>query len=400
MPLSLSRKVSAVERSQTLLLFSRAKKMKSDGVDVVSLTAGEPDFPTPQIIKEAGIRAIQENFTKYTQNQGIAELLKAVAEKFRRDNGIETEPSRVLVSNGAKHSVFNGLQAICNRGDEVIIPAPYWVSYPEMVKLVDAKPVIVQTSFDKQFKITPSQLKRAVSRRTKAIIFCTPSNPTGAVYSELELRALASVVATHSFYVISDEIYEKILYDGATHFSLGSIPEIAGRVITINGASKAYAMTGWRMGFLTATKEIVEAAEKVQGQITSNASSISQKAILAGLTNDLSIEIKQMVGEFDKRRRLLIDAFGKMNIPFVHPRGAFYLFFNAKQFLKKKVGGTILRTTDDLCEHLLMNHLVAMVPGTGFGAPDWVRLSYACSMQELEKAVLRLQKAFGELASR
>jgi aspartate aminotransferase len=371
--------------------------MKSEGIDVVSLTAGEPDFPTPQIIKEGAIRAIQENFTKYTQNQGMAELLKAVAEKFKRENGIATEASRVLISNGAKHSVFNSLAAICNRGDEVIIPAPYWVSYPEMVKLVDAKPVIVRTSFGNQFKMTPAQLKRVVTRKTKAMILCTPSNPTGAVYSESELRALGAVVATKSFFVIADEIYEKILYDGETHFSLGSIPEIAERVITVNGASKAYAMTGWRMGFLTAAKEIVEAAEKVQGQVTSNASSISQKAILAGLTNDLSGEIKTMVGEFDKRRRFLVEAFGNMKIPFVYPRGAFYLFFNAKQFLKRNVGGRTLKTTEALCEHLLTNHLVAMVPGVGFGAPDWIRLSYACSMQELEKAVARLQKAFADL---
>ncbi len=370
--------------------------MKAEGLDVVSLTAGEPDFPTPHRIKDGAVRAIQENFTKYTANQGIPELRSAIAAKFKRENGIETDPSRVLVSNGAKHSVYNALQAICNRGDDVIIPAPYWVSYPEMVKLVDAKPILVKTRFANQFKMTPQQLARAVTPRTKALILCTPSNPTGAVYSELELRALAAIVEKKSFYVIADEIYEKILYDGATHFSLGSIYSIADRVITVNGASKAFAMTGWRIGFMTAAAEIIAAAEKVQGQVTSNASSVSQKAILAGLTNDLSAEIAAMVHEFDRRRKFLMQAFNEAKIEYVFPRGAFYLFFNAKQFLAGRVDGKRLKTTEELCEHLLTHHLVAMVPGGGFGAPDWVRLSYACSMQDLEKAVARLQQAFGK----
>ncbi|MBF8247232.1 MAG: Aminotransferase, partial [Bacteroidetes bacterium] len=267
----LSKKIANIEGSATMRLFTRAKKMKAEGIDVVSLTAGEPDFPTPQLIKDAGIKAIQENFTKYTPNQGIPELLKAVAEKFRRDNNLNFEPGQILVSCGAKHSLYNALQALCSRGDEVIIPAPYWVSYPEMTKLVDAVPVIVKTSQANHFKMTPVQLKKAITKKTKLMIFCSPSNPTGAVYTREEIEGLAEVVRKTGIYVISDEIYEKVIYDGMHHVSFGSIDSVKDQVVTVNGVSKAYSMTGWRIGFLGARKDIAEAAEKVQSQITSNA---------------------------------------------------------------------------------------------------------------------------------
>lgn len=381
-----------------MMLFARAKKMKAEGIDVVSLTAGEPDFPTPQIIKDAGIKAIQENFTKYTANQGIPELLKAVAEKFRRDNNLEFEASQILVSCGAKHSLYNALQAVCNRGDEVVIPAPYWVSYPEMTKLVDATPVIVKTSQDNQFKITPAQLKKAITKKTKAMIFCSPSNPTGAVYTEEEIIAIAQVVKSSGIYVISDEIYEKVIYDGLSHFSMGSIDAVRDQVITVNGVSKAYSMTGWRIGFLGARKDITEAAEKVQSQITSNANAIAQKAAYAALCNNLDGEVKAMVQEFDRRRHYLVSEFQKINgLQFIYPRGAFYVFANFGNFLNKSVNGTKIKTADELCEHLLTKHLVATVPGSGFGARDWVRMSYACSMADLQKATERLHRALGEL---
>jgi aspartate aminotransferase len=395
----LSKRVRSIEPSQTLLLFARAKKMKAEGLDVVSLTAGEPDFSTPQIIKDAGIKAIQDNFTKYTPNQGIPELLRAIAEKFRRDNNLTFEPSQILVSSGAKHSVYNALAALCNPGDEVIIPSPYWVSYPEMVKLVGAQPVIVKTTARQQFKVSPSQLRRAVTKKTKALIFCSPSNPTGIVYSEEEIRALAEVVRRAGIYVISDEIYEKVIYDGTKHFSMGSVEGVKDLVITINGVSKAYSMTGWRIGYLGARQDIVEAAEKVQGQVTSNANSIAQKAAYAALSSNLDGEIKAMVHEFDRRRQFLLTEFQKIRgLEFVRPAGAFYLFVNVKSFLNTSANGKRIKTTEELCEYLLTKHLVAMVPGTGFGEKDWVRISYACSMADLGKAVSRLKIAFDQLS--
>ncbi|MGB2868363.1 MAG: pyridoxal phosphate-dependent aminotransferase [Bacteroidota bacterium] len=395
--LPLSRKVASLQPSQTLLLFNRAKQMVLNGIDVISLTAGEPDFPTPQPVKAEALRAIDENFTKYTPNQGIPKLLMAIVEKFKSENRLHFETSQILVSNGAKHSVFNALQSICNRGDEVIIPAPYWVSYPEMVKLADAKPVIVKTSAANQFKITAAQLKKAITKKTKLFIHCSPSNPTGAVYSIDEIAELAHVIAKSGIYVISDEIYEKILYDGMEHYSIGSIEAIRDQVITVNGVSKAFAMTGWRIGYMGAHKSIIEAAEKFQGQATSNASSISQRAAYAALTTDLRAELGLMVGEFDRRRRFLKGEFEKLGIHFIEPKGAFYLFFNVKPFLNKHANGTKLKTTDQLCEYLLTKHHVAMVPGGGFGAPDWIRASYACSMNDLEKAVERLRRGFEDL---
>ncbi len=396
--LKLSKKVAALEASQTLVLFARAKKMKAEGHDVISLTAGEPDFPTPQAVKDAGIKAINENFTKYTANAGIPELQKAIVDKFKRENNLLFEPSQILVSNGAKHSVYNALQAICNRGDEVIIPAPYWVSYPEMVKLVDAKPIIVNASTKNDFKITAAQLKRAISKKTKALILNSPCNPTGSVYSREGLESLGEVVRRSGIYVIADEIYEKVIFDGLEHFSIGSIEAVRDQVITVNGVSKAYSMTGWRIGYMGANKEIVAAAEKIQSQVTSNASSISQRAAHAALTSSLNAEIARMVNEFDRRRQFLVNAFGSLKaVEFNYPHGAFYLFFNIEPYLHRTAGGKKITTSDDLCDYFLMKHHLAMVPGSGFGAKDWVRISYACSMSELEKAVERLQRGFEKL---
>ena len=395
--LKLSKKAISLEASQTLALFARAKKMKAEGHDVVSLTAGEPDFPTPQPVKDAGIKAINENFTKYTSNAGIPELLKAISEKLRRENNVDVPPSQILVSNGAKHSVYNALQAMCNKGDEVLIPAPYWVSYPEMAKLADATPVVITSSIKNDFKITAAQFKKAITKKTKALILNSPSNPTGSVYSPEELEALGEVVRTTGIYVISDEIYEKVMFDGATHFSIGSIDAIRDRVVTVNGVSKAYSMTGWRIGYMAAHKDIYTAAEKLQSQMTSNASSISQRAAHAALTINLDKDIAYMVSEFDKRRTYLMRAFQSLKVEFNYPKGAFYLFINVKPFLNTSADGMKVKTSDDLSEYFLMKHHLAMVPGTGFGAKDYVRISYACSMAELEKAMERLRKGFGKL---
>jgi aspartate aminotransferase len=394
---SLSLKVQQIEESQTLALTQTARALKEAGVDVVSLTAGEPDFNTPPHVKMAAIQAIEENFTHYTANQGIPQLVKAVVEKFERDNGLHFEPSQILVSSGAKHSIFNALQAICNRGDEVIVPAPYWVSYPEMVKLVDAKPVIVRTSQEAQFKMTPRQLRHAVNTKTKALLLNTPSNPTGAVYSQGELEELAEVVKETGIYVIADEIYEKVIYDGARHFSLGSIKEIRDQVVTVNGVSKAYAMTGWRIGYLGAAHAIAEAAAKVQSQVTSNANSIAQRAAVAALTAPTN-DVEVMVKEFLRRRDFVVGELGKiagLDVPI--PKGAFYLFPSVKAFVGKRVNGKLIKDDAALCRFFLEEEHLVMVPGGPFGTKNHIRLSYASSLNELEKAVDRLARGFRTL---
>ena len=381
----------------TLALSALAKKLKAEGVDVVTLTAGEPDFPTPFHIKKAAIKAIEDNFTTYTINAGIPELRKAIADKFKRENNLNFEPSQILVSNGAKHSIYNALKAICNKGDEVIIPAPYWVSYPEMVKLVDATPVFIQTTEENNFKMTPAQLKRTISKKTKALIYCSPSNPTGIVYSREEIEALATVVAQADLYVLSDEIYEKVIYDGTEHFSMGSIPAVKDHVVTINGVSKAFSMTGWRIGYLGAKEEIVAAAEKVQSQITSNASSISQHAALAAITGS-NIDLNAMTAEFLRRRNFIYNAITSIEgICCIKPTGAFYVFPNVSHYFGRKVKGRIVKSGDDIAQYLVDEERVVVVPGSGFGAKDYVRISYACSMQELEKAAERLRRGFAKL---
>ncbi len=393
----LSSKVAKAEASQTLALTALAKQLRAEGKDVVSLTAGEPDFPTPAHIKHAAVNAIEANHTKYTVNAGIPELRKAVAAKFQRDNNLTFEPSQILVSNGAKHSIFNTLAAICNKGDEVIIPAPYWVSYPEMVKLVDATPVIINTTEKNDFKMTPAQLRRAITKKTKALILCSPSNPTGSVYSREEIEELARILHKADVYVIADEIYEKVIYDGMEHFSIGSIPEMKDLAITVNGVSKAYSMTGWRIGYLGAATEITSAAEKVQSQTTSNASSISQYAALAALTgpND---EVTAMTKEFCKRREYIYNAVTSIEgITCVKPKGAFYLFPNVSAYFGKKFDGAAIKSADDFAKFLIKEEQVVTVPGTGFGAKNCIRMSYACSMQELEKAAERLCRGLKKL---
>lgn len=394
---SLSKKVAQAEASQTLALTALAKKLKAEGMDVVSLTAGEPDFPTPRHIKDAAIKAIEDNFTKYTVNSGIPELRAAIAEKLKRDNNVIVEPSQVLVSNGAKHSIYNALQAICNKGDEVIVPAPYWVSYPEMVKLVDAVPVIVKATEKTDFKISAAQLKKSITKKTKALILNSPSNPTGAVYSQQELEAIAEVVKKTGIFVIADEIYEKVIYDDMKHFSLGSIPEIKDLIITVNGVSKAYSMTGWRIGFLAAAKPIVEAADKVQSQITSGPNSIAQKAALAAFTGS-DDEVWKMTAEFKKRRDYIYTEMAAIQgVTTTNPKGAFYLFPNVGEFIGRSYNGTKIKNADDIAQFLIKEAQVVTVPGSGFGAKNNIRLSYACSMQELEKAVLRMRAAFAKL---
>lgn len=377
---------------------SLARRLRRQGIDVVSLTAGEPDFPTPPHIKMAAIRAIEENFTHYTSNEGIPELIDAIIQKFERDNDLEFEPGQILVSSGAKHSIFNALQALCNPGDEVVIPAPYWVSYPAMVSLVDARPVVVRTDQEAHYKITARQLRQAVNAKTKVFIFNSPSNPTGAVYSQGEIEELADVVRDTGIYVIADEIYEKIIYDGVRHFSMGSIKAIRDQVVTVNGVSKAFAMTGWRIGYLGAAKEIAAGAAKVQSQTTSHATSIAQRAAAVALAAPTG-DVDEMVREFKRRRDFVVE---KLNaIPGVEvetPPGAFLLFPSVEKIIGKRMNGSVMKDDVDLCTYLLEHQHVALVPGSSFGTKNHVRLSYACSMEELAKGVDRMAPVFSALA--
>lgn len=395
--LLLSRKVRSIEESQTLALSALAMKLKSEGVDILSLTAGEPDFPTPGYVKQAAVRAIEEDFTHYTPNNGISDLREAIVKKFDRENNLRFTEEQILVSCGAKHSLFNAVQAICNSGDEVIVIAPFWVSYPEIVKLADARPVILRTTAESEFKVSASQLRRAITNRTKLMIFNSPGNPTGTVYTRNEIEELAEVVHAAGIFVISDEIYEKVIYDGLEHFSIGSIQRIAGQVITVNGVSKAFAMTGWRIGYLGGRKDIVDAAAKVQSQTTSNPTSISQKAALAAIAGP-DDEIKKMTAEFQRRRDRLCQLMNAVKrMTFNVPRGAFYLFPNVRGLYGHIGDNILLKNASDVCQYFLQSARVAVVPGSAFGSQDHIRISYACSVETLQKAVERLESAIATL---
>jgi aspartate aminotransferase len=396
---ALSRKTESVTESQTLRLSARAAAMKREGIDIISLTSGEPDFPTPEHIKRAGIAAIEHNFTKYTPNNGILELLEAISNKFLKDNDIHWSPNEILVSSGAKHSIYNALQAICNPGDEVIIPAPYWVSYPEMVKFVDAKPIIINTNETSGFKITPRELRKSLSLKSKVFIFNSPSNPTGAVYSRDEIDALAEVIAECGLFVISDEIYEHLVYDDARHFSIGAVESLREQTVTVNGVSKAYSMTGWRIGYMGAHKNIIENAAKFQGQVTSNTCSISQKAALCALTSTLE-DVWRMRNEFEIRRNFVV---GELNaikgISCLKPKGAFYLYPRIDEYFGTSFGSYRIRSDVDLCEYLLIEGKVATVPGSAFGSGRHIRLSFAVSHNELEKGLKRISECLSKLKS-
>ena len=395
--MTLSRKIAAVEESQTLALTRLANQLKAQGVNIVSMTAGEPDFPTPDHVKEAAIAAIRDNFSHYTANAGIPELLAAVREKFLKDNGLNFDTAQILVSSGAKHSIFNALLAICNPGDEVIVPAPYWVSYPEMARIADAVPVILQTSRETGYKVTPGALREAITPRSKVLILNSPSNPTGSVHTKRELEALAEVVASSGLYVISDEIYEKILYDGARHDSIGSIDGVRERVVTVNGVSKAYAMTGWRIGYMGGPKDVIQAASKVQSQATSNANSIAQRAAVAALTGPDG-DVKRMVEEFKKRRDYFTGRLRAVpGLKLEPPSGAFYVFPDVSGCVGAPYKAGPIASDMDLAAYLMEEAKVAVVPGTAFGAPNHLRLSYACSMSDITEAADRIGAALKKL---
>jgi aspartate aminotransferase len=380
----ISKGAASLSPSLTLAIDAKAKAMKSAGEDVVGFGAGEPDFDTPQHIKDAAAKALAAGFTKYTPSSGIPELREAIAEKFKRENGLTYKPSQVIVSNGGKHSCYNVVLATCEAGDEVIIPAPYWLSYPEMAKLAGAKPVIIETSDKTEFKVTPEQLRKAITPNTRLFILNSPSNPTGSVYTPEEIKALGDVCVEKNVLIMSDEIYEHLLYDNAKVKSVASFSQAHfEHTIIVHGFAKAWSMTGWRLGFLAAPEPIAKAIDAVQSHSTSNPCSFAQKGGVAALTGPQD-HLPKWLAEFDKRRRF---AHQKLNsipgISCVNARGAFYLFPNiAKTGLK----------SSDFCAKLLDTEKVAAVPGIAFGADDYIRLSYATSMANIEKGLERIEK--------
>jgi len=386
----ISRRAAGLSPSLTLAIDSKAKQMKAEGLDVVGFGAGEPDFDTPQHIKDAAIKAINEGFTKYTPASGTPELRQAIADKFKRENGLSYKPSQIIVSCGGKHSCYNVILATCQEGDEVIIPAPYWLSYPEMVKLASAKPVILETTDETEFKITPDQLRAAITPRTRLFILNSPSNPTGTVYTPGEIKALGDMCVEKGVLIMSDEIYEHLLYDGATHKSVASFSQAHyEHTIVVHGFAKAWSMTGWRLGFLAAPEPIAKAIDAVQSHSTSNPTSFAQRGAVAALTGPQD-HLKGWLTEFNRRRTY---AWKKLNsipgISCVNAKGAFYLFPNIS-----KTG----LNSSEFCARLLEAEKVAAVPGIAFGSDDCIRLSYATSLSNIEKGLDRIERFCNTLA--
>ncbi|MCR4693345.1 MAG: pyridoxal phosphate-dependent aminotransferase [Firmicutes bacterium] len=394
----ISKKAERITPSPTLTIDAKYKSMIANGEDAVGFGCGEPDFDTPQYIKDAAIEAMMKGQTKYTPAAGTMELRRAVSEKFLRENGIKYEPSQIVVSNGAKHSLMNTFLVLLNPQDEVLIPAPYWVSYPEMVKLADGVPVVVNISEENDFKATVEDFKKALTPKTKAIILNSPSNPTGMVYSEAELRKIADFAVENNLYVISDEVYEHLIYEGK-HISIASLSEdIKERTVTINGVSKTYAMTGWRIGFAAANEKIAKAMASIQSHGASNPNSIAQAAAVAALSGGLS-DVRKMCVEFKKRRDFLVDAINKIDgVSCRKPQGAFYIMMNIDGIIGKSYNGQKIESADDFAKLFLDAEKVAIVPGTGFGAPGYVRWSYAVCMESIEKGIERLENFLKHLA--
>lgn len=382
--MDLAARVSELTPSLTLSIDSKAKALRAEGVEVYSFGAGEPDFDTPDHIKAAAIEALNAGFTKYTPSSGTPELRAAISEKFRRDNGLEYKPGEIIVSNGAKHSCFNAIMAVCGEGDEVIIPAPYWLSYPEMVRLAGAEPVIVQTTAENGWKMTPQQFEEAMSPRTKLVIINSPGNPTGAVYTKEELRALVEVAADEEIMILSDEIYESLTYDGAQHVSVASLtPEAKDLTITVNGFSKAYAMTGWRLGYLGAPEKIAKAIDSMQSHATSGPCSFAQKGGLAALTGSQQC-ITDMREEFNIRREYMHERLSAIpNVSALKPHGAFYMLAD--------ISGLGMTSTN-FADRLLSKASVAVVPGIAFGDDRVVRLSYATGLDVIKPGLDRFEE--------
>jgi aspartate aminotransferase len=393
----LSDRIKSMAASATLAMAQKSRELKAKGLDIISLSLGEPDFNTPDYIKEAAKKAIDDNYTRYPPVPGYDDLREAISKKFRDDNGLNYSKDQIIVSAGGKHSLINVILSIVNPGDEVIIPAPYWVSYYDQVILAGGKPVVIEATIENDFKIKPEQLEAAITPKTRLVIFNSPSNPTGMVYTREELEPIARVIAGHEgVFVLSDEIYEYIIFEGK-HVSMASFDFIFDRVITCNGVSKSYAMTGWRIGYIGAPLWIAKACNKLQGQFTSGVSSIAQRAALAAISGkDNSVENMRLA--FMRRRDLiyrLLKEIPNMKVNF--PQGAFYIFPNIKWFLGKSDGNITIKTSDDLALYLLDKAQVALVGGDAFGAPDCMRISYATSDELLIESVKRIKEALGRL---
>ncbi len=393
-----SERLNSMAVSATLAMTQKSRELKAQGYDVINLSIGEPDFNTPDVIKEAAKKAIDENYTQYPPVPGYDSLRKAVADKLKRENGFNYDPSQIVISAGAKHSIINVFMSIINKGDEVIIPAPYWVSYPDMVKVADGTPVEIKCTIDSDFKMTAEQLEAAITPKTKALIFSSPSNPTGSLYFAEELEKIANVLKKHpNIIIISDEIYEHINFSGK-HQSIASFEFLKDQVVVVNGVSKSYAMTGWRIGYIAAPLWIAKAVTKLQGQFTSGVCSIAQKAAEAALNAGTEI-FEDMVKVFHKRRDLVLD--NLKQIPGIKtnlPQGAFYVFPEVSYYFGKSDGKTTIKTSDDLAIYLLEKAHVATVGGDSFGSPECLRLSYATSEDILVDAITRIKNALAELS--
>jgi aspartate aminotransferase len=393
-----SDRAKKIKPSPTLAIDSKAKSMKASGVDVISFGVGEPDFDTPENVKEAAARAMREGFTKYTAVGGIDALKDAIIDKLSADNGLSYTREEVIVSSGAKHSLYNIAQALYGPGDEVIIPAPYWVSYPDQVLLNDAAPVFVKTFEEDSFRVRPEALKESITPKTKALILNSPSNPTGMIYDRETLEKIAELALRHNFFIVSDEIYEKLVYDGAVHVSVASLDkEVKERTIVVNGLSKSHAMTGWRIGYAAARSEIVRAMTNIQSQSTSNPTSITQKAAVEALRGPQDF-VGMMRREFDARRRYLVGELNKIEgMRCAMPEGAFYAFPNTAAIYGKRFGERTIRSSADLALYLLEEANVAVVHGAAFGDDNYIRLSYATSLEEIKRGVERIRVALGRL---
>jgi aspartate aminotransferase len=394
---TLSSRLDRLSESQTIAMARRSRELKAQGIDVINLSLGEPDFPTPQVIKDAAKKAIDDDFSHYTHVSGYLELRQAVTQKFKRDNNLDFDADQIVVSTGAKQSIANAVLSIINPGDEIIIPVPYWVSYLDITKLAEGKPIFVEAGIENDFKVTANQLKKAITPRTKLMIFSSPCNPTGSVYSQKELEEIAAVFAAYpDIYIISDEIYEHINFIGQ-HYSIGTIASIKDRVITVNGLSKAFAMTGWRVGYLGASKEIAKACDKIQGQITSATCSIAQKAAYTAVLLDPEITYS-MRDTFLKRRDRVLELM--KDIPGLKanmPEGAFYVFPDITYYIGKSYEGTMIKNGTDLCFYLLDKALVALVPGAAFGNDNYIRFTYSAAEDILVEALKRMKEALSHL---
>lgn len=395
--IQLSERLMAMEESATIAMSRKSRELKAEGKDVISLSLGEPDFFTPQFIKDAAIEAMNNNYTMYTPVPGYDDLRESISLKFKRDNGLNYTKDQIVVSTGAKQSIANVVLSIIGPGDEVIVPAPYWVSYLEIVKVAEGTPVVINAGIENDFKISGKQLEAAITPKTKMLIFSTPCNPTGSVYTKEELRDLADVLVKYpNIVVISDEIYEHINFIGK-HESLAQFPDVYEQVVTVNGVSKAWAMTGWRLGYIGAPKLIADACTKVQGQFTSGTCSITQKATIAAMKADPAV-LKEMITAFNNRRKLVLAALNEMEgVKANVPVGAFYVFPDVSSFFGKSYNGTVIKDSNDLCLYLLAEALVALVSGDAFGDPNCIRISYAASEETLAEAMKRIKAALEKL---